>query len=162
MKNWILTFIFAIGLVFFMSSCDDMTKKSANSDQVVAKQTEQMMNESVKQTGLPAIVNWREKKDLKMIYELCDQEKLICHAYLVNELKGEIGQYLGKCRGFGIPYSAQYSNPEKVVRNSNGAAGANSHEHDTGAVGAIQKTGNPQERATNSSSRNTAILLCGS
>jgi len=62
---------------------------------------------------MPTIVNFQEKKNLKWIYELCDQQDFICYAYLVNELNGTIGQYLGECIGYGIPYSAQFSNPMK-------------------------------------------------
>lgn len=113
LKNVILITLFAIGIMVVFTSCDE--KVANTSDQVVAKQTEQMMNEANRQTGLPAIINWRAKKDLKMIYELEDQENLICHAYFFNEIEGKVGDYIGKCRGFGIPYSAQYSNPEKMV-----------------------------------------------
>ena len=28
-------------------------------------------------------------------------------------MTGEVGQYLGECIGYGIPYSTQFSNPEK-------------------------------------------------
>jgi hypothetical protein len=71
------------------------------------------MAEANKQIGLPGIVNFQEKKIMKQIYELRDQENLICHAYLFNKMTGEVGQYLGKCIGYGLPYSTQFSNPVK-------------------------------------------------
>ena len=83
-----------------------------DSNREAARQTETIMKEANKQIGMPAITNFQEKKNLKWIYELCDQENLICHAYLFNEMKGEIGQYLGECIGYGVPYSTQFSNPE--------------------------------------------------
>ena len=86
-----------------------------NSDSVINEKTEQALAEANREVGLPAIVNWTEKKQLKWIYELCDQENLICHAYLFNTMTGEVGQYLGKCIGYGIPYSSQYSNPSKYT-----------------------------------------------
>ena len=100
--------------VSLMLSCVDSSTKSI-SDKEIQKQSELQQQESVKQLGLPSIINFQEKKNLKWIYELCDQENLICHAYFFNELKGEIGQYLGECIGYGIPYSTQYSNPQKLV-----------------------------------------------
>jgi hypothetical protein len=97
-----------------------------NSDEVQKRQTETLMNEANRQIGMPGIINFQEKKNLKWIYELCDKEDFICHAYLFNEFKGEVGQYLGECIGYGIPYSTQFSNPEKMVHdwgaNGRGAA----------------------------------------
>ncbi len=85
-------------------------------DEKQARATAQSMAEAEAQIGMPAIVNFQERKLAKMIFELRDQEKLVCHAYLVNKMTGEIGQYLGKCIGFGLPYSVQYTSPEKLVR----------------------------------------------
>ena len=98
-----------IALVF--TSCN----YESSSDKIQQQQTEQVLSEANRQIGMPAITNFQEKKNLKWIYELCDQENLICHAYLFNEMKGEIGQYLGECIGYGVPYSTQFSNPEKQV-----------------------------------------------
>lgn len=94
-----------------LSSCGEAPKPSADNE--LQKKTEVAAAEANRQVGMPAIVNFQEKKNLKWIYELCDQEEMICHAYLFNSLKGEIGQYLGKCIGYGIPYSTQFSNPNK-------------------------------------------------
>ncbi len=85
-------------------------------DEKQAKATAKSMAEAEAEIGMPAIVNFQERKLAKMIFELRDQEKLVCHAYLVNKMTGEIGQYLGKCIGFGLPYSVQYTSPEKLVR----------------------------------------------
>lgn len=88
-------------------------KKDA--DQVVAAQTKMAMAEATAQTGQPAIVNWQEKKMVKLIYELRDQENLVCYAYYFNQMEGKRGDFIGKCIGFGIPASVQYSNPERAV-----------------------------------------------
>ena len=104
--------IIIVLIVLIVLSCvDDVT----STDDTLAKQTETMMSEANRQMGMPNIINFQQKKMLKMIYELCDSENLICYAYLFNEIKGEVGQFIGKCIGYGIPYSAQYSNPEKEV-----------------------------------------------
>jgi hypothetical protein len=108
MKKIILV-LFVIGLL--IAACDS----TPSSDDIQKKQTEQLMSEANKQIGMPGIVNFQEKKNLKWIYELCDKEDFICHAYLFNEFKGEVGQYLGECIGYGIPYSTQFSNPEKHI-----------------------------------------------
>jgi hypothetical protein len=89
-------------------------KNKDSSDSAVQAQTEQAMREANAQVGMPAIKNYQEKKLAKMIYELRDQEKLICYAYL-KSLDGK-PVFLGKCVGFGLPYCVQFSNPEKIVR----------------------------------------------
>jgi hypothetical protein len=99
-------------LLINATSCD--TTPSA--DKIQAEQTEQSLSEANKQIGMPAIVNFQERKLVKMIFELRDQEDLITYCYLVNELKGEIGQFLGKGIGFGIPAATQFTNPEKIAR----------------------------------------------
>ncbi len=109
MRNKILTVVI---VAFVMLSCEE---RHPTADAVLRKQTEKQMSEAVREIGLPATPNFQEKKMLKWIYELCDQEDLICHAYLFNEMKGQIGQYLGECIGYGIPYSTQFSNPQKAV-----------------------------------------------
>lgn len=119
MKRTILVVI----IVLLTISCEQKGPKS-NSDLKMQKRTEKLMSEADRQLGIPAISNFQEKKNLKWIYELCDQEDLICHAYLFNEMKGEIGQYLGKCIGYGIPYSTQYSNPDRLGTTEGGEYGA--------------------------------------
>lgn len=112
MKKTIL-FLSLIAFIGFMFvGCENKAPMSPSADQVEAKQTEQLTMEAQKQVGMPAISNFQEKKTLKWIYELCDQADLMCHAYLFNEFKGEVGQYLGRCIGYGVPYSTQFSNPE--------------------------------------------------
>ena len=75
------------------------------------RETASALKEAHAQIGMPAIKNFQERKLAKMIFELRDQEKLITYAYIVN-LEGEL-IFLGKCIGFGLPYSVQYTNPMK-------------------------------------------------
>jgi hypothetical protein len=111
MKKIFVFLILILSIIACCPSCVMENKPSADVEQQL--KTELAMKEANRQVGMPAIHNFQEKKMLKWIYELCDQEKMICHAYLFNELKGEVGQYLGTCIGYGIPYSTQFSNPEK-------------------------------------------------
>jgi len=84
-----------------------------NSDKEMNARTEAAMQEANRQIGMPAIVNFQERKLAKMIFELRDQEDLVCYAYIVN-LEGKL-IFIGKCMGFGLPYSVQYTNPEKFI-----------------------------------------------
>lgn len=107
-------FFLMFGLVaLILVSCCGGCDTYNTADNELAQKTEFSMQEANREVGMPAITNFQEKKMLKWIYELCDQENLICHAYLFNEMQGTIGQYLGECIGYGIPYSTQFTNPEK-------------------------------------------------
>lgn len=122
MKKVMILVVAFIAVV--LMSCEQQQVAKPNVDADVQRKTELAMQEANKQTGMPAITNFQEKKNLKWIYELCDQEDFICHAYLFNEFKGEVGQYLGQCIGYGIPYSTQYSNPDKFGTVNGGEYGA--------------------------------------
>lgn len=109
--------IIVAGLVFIMAIAASQfgcAGRSSSADAQLGAATEQAMKEMVAQTGMPAIKNWQERKLAKMIFELRDQENLVCYAYLVNKMQGKL-VYFGKCIGFGLPYSVQYTNPKKLV-----------------------------------------------
>jgi hypothetical protein len=85
---------------------------------------EKLLQEATAQTGMPAIKNFRERKILKDILELRDQEGLVTYTYLENmnptvvhgftALGGKL-TYLGVSVGFGIPYATQYTNPMRPI-----------------------------------------------
>ena len=104
MKKVILGLVLMVSLV----SCD----YKPTADEIDQKKQEQSLQEAQRQTGMPAIHNFQEKKLLKQIYELRDNEKIVNYAYLYNEMQGKL-VFIGKCIGYGIPYSTQYSNPER-------------------------------------------------
>jgi hypothetical protein len=81
---------------------------------------------------MPAIKNFRERKILKDILELRDQEGLVTYSYLENmvpqvqpgrtALGGKL-TYFGETIGYGIPYATQYTNPQKIEYHSNSGYG---------------------------------------
>jgi hypothetical protein len=111
MKNIIIVLTILIMVV----GCSWFRDDSA--DRQMQKQTESAMKEANTQIGMPAIVNYQERKLAKMIFELRDKEDLITNAYIVNHMEGKL-VFIGKCIGYGLPYSIQYTNPEKVIRYS--------------------------------------------
>ena len=56
----------------------------------------------------------KEKKQAKEILELRDNSDLVCYAYTKCEGTGKY-VYLGRCMGYGLPYSTQYTAPEASV-----------------------------------------------
>ena len=109
MKKLIIISFVAL-LMFF--GCSTQYEKTAESKQT--ERTDKILAEIDRQVGLPNIHNFQQKKLMKMIYELCDKEDLICYAYIKSDYQGKL-VFIGKCIGFGVPFSAQYTNPNKIV-----------------------------------------------
>ena len=97
-------------------SCD----LGVDADRDQRRQTDKMMSEVSRQLGMPNIINFQQKKLMKMIYELCDKENLITYAYIKSDYHGKLF-FIGKCIGYGIPFSAQYTNPAKARKFSGDA-----------------------------------------
>ena len=78
------------------------------------QQQEVLSGEALSQTGMPNIKNFRERKMLKEILELRDQQGLVTYTYVFNQLNGKL-VFLGQSIGYGIPYATQYTNPLQVT-----------------------------------------------
>lgn len=96
-----------------MSACQ---QQAASADSIQAKQTAQMAKAASQSVGMPNIVNFTEKRFAKLIYELKDQE-VTTYSYFMD-MKGGL-HFLCESVGYGLSASVQYSNPERVVKNSN-------------------------------------------
>jgi hypothetical protein len=90
--------------------CDDRP----TSDDVQRQQQERMFREGTSQVGMPAILNFRERKLLKEIYEMRDQSSFITYSYLWNEFNGKF-VFLCQSVGYPIPYSTRFTNPQKAI-----------------------------------------------
>jgi hypothetical protein len=84
-----------------------------SSDEVQQKQQERILKEGNAQTGMPAIKNFRERKLLKQIIEMRDQDGLVTYTYTVPETTGR-PVFLCNSIGYAIPASTQYTNPQKI------------------------------------------------
>lgn len=70
-----------------------------------------LLQRAYEEVGMPEITEFYEKKMAKEILELRDDSDLICYAYTKSEGTGKY-VYLGRCMGYGLPYSTQYTSPE--------------------------------------------------
>lgn len=111
MKKISVLFFVVTGLFFLMGVSECMTE---NSDNIQKQQQEVLLKESSSQIGMPAIHNFREKKLLKDILELRDQNGLVTYTYLWSEVSGK-KCFLCNSIGYGIPYATQFTNPQKTV-----------------------------------------------
>jgi len=116
MKKILFVFLACSALFFCFTSesCDDATPPS---DKVAHDRQEKILQEGNAEVGMPSIVNFREKKMLKMIYELRDQASYVTYSYLYSQYSGKY-IYIGQTIGYPIPYATQYTNPLQVVSGS--------------------------------------------
>ena len=85
-------------------------------------QQEQILSEGTSQIGMPAIKNFRERRLLKDILELRDQEGLVTYSYIWSEMQAKM-VFLCDSIGYGIPYATQVTGPESVQTYNLGATG---------------------------------------
>jgi len=109
-----ITIIISMVLVVIGLTLAGCGREATTSDQKQAVQTEVALEEMQRQVGMPNITNWQQRKLMKMIYELADKEGLITYVYIKSDYLGKL-MFIGKAIGFGVPFSAQFTNPEKVV-----------------------------------------------
>jgi hypothetical protein len=86
-----------------------------SSDYTQREQQERILQEGTAQTGMPAIKNFRERKLLKQIIEMRDQDGLVTYTYTVPETTGR-PVFLCNSIGYGLPAATQYTNPQKFER----------------------------------------------
>lgn len=111
MKSTVIWLCIVI-MCLFATGCNLTGEPTA--DQRQKEKTEIALAEADRQVGMPNIINFQQRKLMKMIYELCDKEDLICYAYIKSDYQGKLF-FIGKCVGYGIPFSAQFTNPEKIA-----------------------------------------------
>lgn len=104
--------ILSIAAIAFLGVTLVGCEEYANSDGKQRAQQERILKEGTAQTGMPAIKNFRERKLLKQIIEMRDQDGLVTYTYTVPELTGR-PVFLCNSIGYGLPAAMQYTNPEK-------------------------------------------------
>ena len=106
MKTRILTLlVVALGLVLGGCFTPDADDRQAMASERVQKQ-------GVAEVGLPSITNFREMKMAKDIYERRDKA-ITTYTYVLNEVTGKF-TFLGDSVGYGLPYAASFTSPEKA------------------------------------------------
>lgn len=105
--------MFLVLVALLVTACDD--PRPPSSDDVQRFAQEKMLAEGTAQTGMPAIKNFRERKLLKDILELRDQDGLVTYTYVWSEYQAKM-VFLCDSIGYGIPYATEYTNPQKYER----------------------------------------------
>lgn len=99
---------FIAGVLFVAACAPDATSNDIQRDQ-----QNKLLAEGTAQTGMPAIKNFRERKLMKDILELRDEDGLVTYTYLWNEYAGKLVFFCTSV-GYGLPYAAQYTAPETM------------------------------------------------
>lgn len=107
MKKLLLVFIL---LALVLTGC-----VVEDSDDIQRKESERLLKEGTQQTGMPNIKHFFERKMMKQILELRDKPDLTTYVYS-QALDGKF-IYIGRSIGYGLPYSTQYTSPEKYEHN---------------------------------------------
>lgn len=117
MKKLAFSFL-ALGLLSLTACGGSAATNSSNYEE--REYQESIMQRANDEVGMPDITEFYEKKLAKEIFELRDDSSLICYAYTRNEMSGKY-VYLGRCMGYGLPYSTQYTNPQKYINDPYGS-----------------------------------------
>ena len=98
-------------VIALLAACD----VPPSSTQIERRKQEELSMQAVTQVGMPAITNFAEKRMMKDIMELRDQN-VATTTYLV----GMNNQLTKVCNsvGYGLPYATQYTNPQRVAYDS--------------------------------------------
>ena len=101
--------LLVVPLVALLTAC---LETPPTSGQIERKKQEELTLQSVQQVGMPAIVNFAEKRMMKDILELRDQN-VATTTYLVG-MNNNLTKICDSI-GYGLPYATQYTNPQKPV-----------------------------------------------
>lgn len=98
--------------IFLFAGCAEGVDAGQGTVKDQQAQQQKLTEESNRQVGMPNISNYFEKDIAKRVYELRDKTDLTTYAYSINKEGQYI--YLGRCIGFGLPYTTQYSSPQRI------------------------------------------------
>ena len=103
----------AIAIGVLLTACD--VKES--STQIERRKQEELSLNAVQQVGMPAITNFAEKRMMKDIMELRDQN-VATTTYIVD-MNGKMHKICNSV-GYGLPYATQYTNPQRIAGDGHG------------------------------------------
>ncbi len=115
MKKSIIALIAIFGSLL-IAGCEP---QPLNSDAMQRHAQERLSQQSNMTVGMPAIVNFQEKRILKDIYELRDKA-LVTYTY-TQDMNGNLHKLCDSI-GYGISAATEYTNPQRVVKGDVAAA----------------------------------------
>jgi hypothetical protein len=104
--------IAGLATAVILTGCD---APQPSSTQIERKQQEQLSLQGVQQVGMPSIINFAEKRMMKDILEIRDQD-VATTTYIVD-LNGGLHKLCNSI-GYGLPYATQFTNPQRIARST--------------------------------------------
>lgn len=100
--------LFVMAVVGMLTACGQ--RPDPSSQQLEERKQEEMQKQGINAVGMPAIVNYSEKRMMKDILELRDKMQPT-----ITYLVGTNNQLTKVCDsvGYGLPYATQFTNPQK-------------------------------------------------
>ena len=105
MKEKLFLMIGALGLGMALTACNQPDTATS----VERKKQAELSLRGVESVGMPAIVNFAEKRMMKDIIELRD--KNVATTTYITDLNGKLHKICDSV-GFGLPYATQFTNPQ--------------------------------------------------
>jgi hypothetical protein len=102
---------FKLSAVFLMTLVLTGCTYEESSTHLEQKKQEELSLQGVQSVGLPAIVNFAEKRMMKDIMELRD--KNVATTTYIVDMNGKMHKICNSV-GYGLPYATQYTSPQKV------------------------------------------------
>jgi hypothetical protein len=88
-------------------------ERAPTSNEIEHHKQEELSLRAVESVGMPAIINFAEKRMMKDILELRDQN-VATTTYIVD-MNGNLHKICDSV-GYGLPYATQYTAPQRVAR----------------------------------------------
>jgi hypothetical protein len=102
--------ITAIALSATLAAC---AESPPSAEQKQKEATNKLMADAEARVGMPRVTNFTEKRLANMILELRDQPNLSTYTYTID-MQGK-AHCLGRSIGYGLPYTTQITNPQKIA-----------------------------------------------
>ncbi len=113
MKKMTLLLCLCVISILGVNGCRDRN----TTDDKQRRATEEVVQEAHRQVGMPGISNFTERKFARKILELRDTN-LSTFTYIVD-MNGKL-HFVCNSIGYGLPYSVQFTNPEKKITGTHG------------------------------------------
>lgn len=106
--------VVALAATIVLASCGEYTPSS---DQRQEDQQAAITQEGTSAVGMPNIVNFTQRRLVKDILEMNDQTSIVTYSYTFSEMTGRLVFFCNSI-GYPIPYATQFTNPERIARES--------------------------------------------
>jgi len=102
-----------VAVATLLTACD----VKETSTQIERRKQEELSLQGVQSVGMPAITNFAEKRMMKDIIELRDQN-VATYVY-ITDMNGRLHKVCNAV-GYGLPYATQYTNPMRISGDGHG------------------------------------------